>query len=79
MAGASDRPELATAWIFEVESPDVTFDSFRPDPSDRLRTLDAKLAEALDRVVKGETSRRVAIAAEKAALALVREGCSADS
>ena len=69
VAGASDRPELATAWIFEVERPDVTFDSFRPDPSDRLRTLDAKLAEALGRVVKGETSRRVAIAAEKAALA----------
>ena len=68
MAGASDRPELATAWIFEVESPDATFDSFRPDPTDRLRTLDAKLAEALGRVVKGETSRRVAIASEKAAL-----------
>ena len=69
VAGASDRPELATAWIFEVERPDVTFESFSPDPSDRLRTLDAKLAEALGRVVKGETSRRVAVAAEKAAMA----------
>ena len=69
VAGASDSPELATAWIFEVERPDVTFDSSRPDPSDRLRTMDAKLAEALGRVVKGEMSRRVAIDAEKAALA----------
>ena len=36
VAGASDRPGLATAWIFEVESADATFDSFRPDPTDRL-------------------------------------------
>jgi hypothetical protein len=68
VAGASDRPELATAWIFEVESPDATFEMFRQNPSDRLRTLDAKLAEALGRVIKGETARRVAIASERAAL-----------
>ena len=57
VASASDRPELATAWTFEVEGPDATFDRFRPDLMDRLRTLDAKLAEALGSVVKGETSR----------------------
>ena len=33
-----------------------------------ISTLNAKLAEALGRVVKGATSRRVAIASEKAAL-----------
>ena len=68
MAGALHRPELAIAWVFEVESPDATFDSFCPDPTDRPRTLDAKLAEALGRVVKGEASRRDAFASEKAAL-----------
>ena len=68
VASASDRPELATAWIFEVESSSASFEAFRLDARDRLRTLDAKLAEALGRVVKGETARRVAIASEKAAL-----------
>ena len=69
VAGASDRPELATAWIFEVERPDATFESFSVAPSDRLGTLDAKLAEVLGRVVKGETSRRGVIVVEEAALA----------
>ena len=48
----------------------MTSDSFRQDPADRLvlRTLDAKLAGALGRVVKGETSRRVANASEQATL-----------
>ena len=51
-----------------MEGPNASFDAFRLDPRDRLRTLDAKLAEALGRVVKGETARRIAIASEKAAL-----------
>ena len=35
---------------------------------DRHRTLDAKLAEALQKVLKGEPARKVALAAERAAL-----------
>ena len=35
---------------------------------DRHRTLDAKLAEALTKILKGEPARKMALAAERAAL-----------
>ncbi len=65
---ASDRPERARPWIFEVESDDVSMESLRCADNDRHRTLDAKLAEALTKILKGEPARKVALAAERAAL-----------
>ena len=68
MAGACDRPIEATAWIFEVEVADKTLDDFKPNAKDRFRALDAKLADALNKVTKGEPARKIGIEAEKAAL-----------
>ena len=68
VAGACDRPIEATAWIFEVEVADKTLDDFKPNAKDRFRALDAKLADALNKVTKGEPARKIGIEAEKAAL-----------
>ena len=53
---------------FDVERPAMTSKSFSPDLSDRLTTFDAN-AEASGHVVKGDTSRRVAVATENEAMA----------
>ena len=45
--GASEHPELGTAWIFELGRPEVTFELFSPNLSERLGTSDAKLAGGL--------------------------------
>ena len=43
-------------------------DDFKPNAKDRFRALDAKLADALNKVTKGEPARKIGIEAEKAAL-----------
>ena len=43
-------------------------DDFAGADDDRHRTLDAKLAEALTKILKGEPARKMALAAERAAL-----------
>ena len=65
---ASDRPERARPWIFAVEADDASMEDLHCADSDRHRTLDAKLAEALTKILKGEPARKVALAAERAAL-----------
>ena len=65
---ASDRPERARPWIFAVEADDVSMEDLHCADNDRHRTLDAKLAEALTKILKGEPARKVALAAERAAL-----------
>ena len=65
---ASERPERARPWIFEVEKDDVTMDELHCNDHDKQRTLDAKLADALQKVLKGEPARKVALATERAAL-----------
>ena len=68
MISASDRPERARPWIFAVESDDTMMDALACADDDRHRTLDAKLAEALTKILKGEPARKMALAAERAAL-----------
>ena len=65
---ASDRPERARLWISAVESVDVIMEDMACADDDRHRTLDAKLAEALTKILKGEPARKMALAAERAAL-----------
>ena len=66
--GASDRPELATPWVFQVETPGSELLDFKSGPGDRMRTLDAKMAEALLKVARGEAARKIALETERAAL-----------
>ena len=68
MISASDRPERARPCIFAVESGDILMDDLACSDDDRHRTLDAKLAEALTKILKGEPARKMALAAERAAL-----------
>ena len=68
MISASDRPERARPWISAVESDDILIDYLACADDDRHRTLDAKLAEALTKILKGEPARKMALAAERAAL-----------
>ena len=64
---ASDRPERARPWIFAIESDDILMDDLACADADRHRTLDAKLAEALAKILKGGPARKMALAAERAA------------
>ena len=50
--------------MFSVESDEASFDSIAVGDSDRHRALDAKLAEALLKVVKGDLARRLAVMIE---------------
>ena len=68
MVSASDRPERARPWIFGVESDDTMMDDVACADEDRHRTLDAKLAETLAKILKGEPARKMALAAERTAL-----------
>ena len=68
VAGASDHPLEATRWIFEVEMDGKELTDFAADPADPFRALDAKLADALNRITRGEPARKIGIEAEKAAL-----------
>ena len=69
VVGASTRPEKAKPWVFEGGEDDRTLADFASHEHDRLRALDAKLADALLKIVKGEPARRIAIEADQAALA----------
>ena len=68
MISASDRPERARPWIFAVESDDIMMYDLACADDDRHRTLDAKLAEALTKILNEESARKMALAAERAAL-----------
>ena len=54
----------ARAFIFSVESEDASFDSLSMSDSDKHRALDAKLADALLKIVKGDLARRLAVMSE---------------
>ena len=62
------RPEKAREFLFEVESESATFEALACDDKARTRTIDARLAEALMRIIKGDLSRRLAVASEAAAM-----------
>ena len=51
---ACEKPERARAFIFSVEPEDESFDSLSVSDSDKHRALDAKLADALLKIVKGD-------------------------
>ena len=53
--------------MFSVESDEGNFDSPAVSDSDRHRALDAKLAEALLKAVKGDLARRLAVMSESLA------------
>ena len=59
-----EKPERARAFIFSVESEDASFDSLSVSDSDKHRALDAKLADALLKIVKGDLARRLAVMSE---------------
>ena len=65
---ASNRPDKAKPWIFEVDERTQTLDHFKASDDDPMRLLDAKLAEALSKVIRGEPARRLAIEAERLAV-----------
>ena len=52
-----EKPERELAFIFSVESEDASFDSLSVSDSDKHRALDAKLADALLKIVKGDIAR----------------------
>ena len=62
-----EKPERARAFVFSVESDDASFDSLAVSDSDKHRALDAKLAEALLKIVKGDLARRLAVMSESLA------------
>ena len=62
-----EKPERACAFVFSVESDDASFDSLAVSGSDKHRPLDAKLAEALLKIVKGDLARRLAVMSESLA------------
>ena len=62
-----EKPERARAFVFSVESEDSSFDSLAVGDSDKHRALDAKLAEALLKIVKGDLARRLAVMSESLA------------
>ena len=62
IASCSTNPDLAFAWICEVERPDATVDSLFD--SGNFRTLDAKLSAALGKIVSGDLSRQINIVEE---------------
>jgi len=61
---ACEKPERARVFIFSVESEDASFDSLSVSDVDRHRALDAKLADALLKIVKGDLARRLAVMSE---------------
>ena len=65
-----ERPERARAFAFSCEDPAATFESLAIADGDRHRALDAKLADALHKIVRGDLARRLAVRSE----ALARNG-----
>ena len=64
---ACEKPERARAFVFSVEADEASFGSLAVGDSDRHRTLDAKLADASLKVVKGDLARRLAVMGESLA------------
>ena len=58
---ACEKPERARAFVFSVGAEEASFESLAVSDSDKHRTLDAKLADALLKVVKGDLARRLAV------------------
>jgi len=65
---ACERPERARDFIFSVEHEGATFESLAINDADRHRALDAKLADALLKIVKGDLARRLAVMSERLAM-----------
>ena len=65
-----ERPERARAFAFSCEDPAATFETLAIADGDRHRALDAKLADALQKIVRGDLARRLAVRSE----ALARNG-----
>ena len=65
---ACERPERARDFVFSVESDGATFESLAISDTDRHRALDAKLADALLKIVKGDLARRLAVMSERLAM-----------
>ena len=65
-----ERPERARAFAFTCEDPAAKFETLAITDSDRHRALDAKLADALQKIVRGDLARRLAVKSE----ALARDG-----
>ena len=59
-----EKPERACAFIFPVGSEDASFDSLSVSDNDKHRALDAKLADALLKMVTGDLARRLAVMSE---------------
>ena len=64
---ACEKPERARAFVFSVEAEGASFESLATSDTDRHRALDAKLADGLLKVVKGDLSRRLAVMSESLA------------
>ena len=62
-----EKPERVRACVFSVESEDASFDSLAEGDSGKHRALDAKLAEALLKIVNGDLARRIAVMSESLA------------
>ena len=64
---ACEKPERARAFAFSIEADSASFDSLAVGNDDRHRALDAKLADALMKVVRGDLARRLAVKSESLA------------
>ena len=67
---ACEKPERARAYAFTIEASSASFDALAVSDDDRHRALDAKLADALMKVVRDDLARRLAVKSE----ALARDG-----
>jgi hypothetical protein len=68
VVAACDHPEEAKLWIFDVERFGCTMDEMQSSIFDPLRSLDAKLQSALNKITKGDQQRKLAIIMEQLAL-----------
>jgi hypothetical protein len=64
VAAASGAPEEGFDWIIELQREGVSFDAMAD--SSRFPTLDAKLATALTKILKGDLERRISLLKEEA-------------
>ena len=70
VTSSCERPEKAREYLFAAYSADEdgkTFEEMSITDADRHRVIDARLAESLMRIIRGDLSRRVAVLAETAA------------
>jgi hypothetical protein len=70
VTSSCERPEKAREYLFAAYSADEdgkTFEELSITDANRHRVIDARLAESLMRIIRGDLSRRVAVLAETAA------------